>query len=139
MPSYRAPIRDFQFALKEWLEVEKYQGKMQGFEDLSTIDAILEGGAQFTEEVLAPLNMVGDAQGLKLEKGADGYNKVILPDGFVDAYKQYVDNGWGSFACDPAYGGQGLPNVINTPVVEMICSANLYMVLKNKNKNIYRR
>ena len=125
MPSYRAPIRDFQFALKEWLEVEKYQGKMQGFEDLSTIDAILEGGAQFTEEVLAPLNIVGDAQGLKLEKGADGYNKVILPDGFVEAYKQYVENGWGSFACDPAYGGQGLPNVINTPVVEMICSANL--------------
>lgn len=125
MPQYRAPIRDFQFALKEWLEVEKYQGKMQGFEDLSTIDAILEGGAQFTEEVLAPLNIIGDAQGLKLEKGADGYNKVILPDGFVEAYKQYVENGWGSFACDPAYGGQGLPNVINTPVVEMICSANL--------------
>lgn len=125
MPQYRAPIRDFQFALKEFLEVEKYQGKMQGFEDLSIIDAILEGGAQFTEEVLAPLNIVGDAQGLKLEKGADGYNKVILPDGFVEAYKQYVENGWGSFACDTAYGGQGLPNVINTPVVEMICSANL--------------
>jgi butyryl-CoA dehydrogenase len=125
MPSYRAPVRDFQFALKEFLEVEKYQGKMQGFEDLSIIDAILEGGAQFTEEVLAPLNIVGDAQGLKLEKGADGYNKVILPDGFVEAYQQYVENGWGSFACDPAYGGQGLPNVINTPVVEMICSANL--------------
>jgi butyryl-CoA dehydrogenase len=125
MPSYRAPVRDFQFALKEWLEIEKYQGKMQGFEDLSIMDAILEEGGRFCEEVLHPLNVSGDRQGLKLEMGKDGYNKVILADGFVEAYKQYVENGWGSFACDPAYGGQGLPNAINTPVVEMICSANL--------------
>ena len=126
MPSYKAPIRDIQFALKEWLEVEKLQGSgMPGFEDLSTIDAILEGGAQFCEEVLQPINMSGDAQGLKLVKGDDGYNKVILADGFLEAYQQYVANGWGSFACDPAYGGQGLPNVLNAPVVEMICSANL--------------
>jgi len=125
MPSYRAPIRDFQFALKEWLEVEKYQGKMKGFEDLSLIDTILEQGGIFCEEVLQPLNVVGDTQGLKLERGADGYNKVHLPDGFIDAYKQYVDNGWGGFSCDTEYGGQGLPNVVNAPVIEMICSANL--------------
>jgi butyryl-CoA dehydrogenase len=125
MPSYRAPIRDFHFALKEWLKIEQYQGTMQGFEDLSIIDPILEEGAKFAEEVLQPLNQIGDKQGLKHEIGVDGFGKVTLPDGFVDAYQQYVANGWGSFACDPAYGGQGLPNALNTPLVEMICSANL--------------
>ncbi len=125
MPSYKAPIRDMQFALKEWLEVEKYQGKMPGYEDLSVIDAVLEQGAVFCEEVLHPLNVSGDIQGLRIEKGEDGYNKVHLADGFIEAYKQYVENGWGSFACDPAYGGQGLPNVLNTPIIEMICSSNL--------------
>lgn len=126
MTQYNAPIRDFQFALNEWLNISQYSEKgVPGFEDLSYVDAILEEGARFTEEVLHPLNKVGDEQGLKLEKGEDGFNKVILPEGFNEAYQQYVENGWGSFACDTEYGGQGLPNVLNTPFIEMICSANL--------------
>ncbi len=119
MPSYNAPIRDFTFALNEWLQLEQYS-HIKGFEDLSIIDPILEEGARFCEEVLHPLNQTGDAQGLKFENG-----KVTLPDGFVDAYKLYVESGWGSFACNPEYGGQGLPNVINTPLIEMVCSSNL--------------
>lgn len=126
MPTYRAPVRDFQFALREWLNIEQYQNSgMEGFEDLSFVDAILEEGAKFCEDVLHPLNQAGDKTGLKLEKGTDGYNKVILPEGFAEAYQQYVANGWGSFSCDKAYGGQGLPNVINTPFIEMVCSTNL--------------
>ncbi|HCR85089.1 MAG TPA: acyl-CoA dehydrogenase [Alphaproteobacteria bacterium] len=125
MPTYRAPIRDFQFALKEWLNIEQYSGKVSGFEDLSFMDAVLEEGAKYCEEVLFPLNQLGDEQGLKHVKGDDGFNKVILPDGWKEAYDQYVANGWGSFACDTAYGGQGLPNVLNTPFIEMVCSSNL--------------
>ncbi len=126
MPTYEAPIRDMKFALNEWLNIEQYANKdIRGFDDLSYIDAILEEGARYAQEVIQPLNAVGDEQGLKVEKGEDGFNKVILPDGFVDAYKTYVENGWGSFACDEEYGGQGLPNVLNTPFIEMICSANL--------------
>jgi alkylation response protein AidB-like acyl-CoA dehydrogenase len=128
MPSYRAPIRDMQFALKEWLNIEQYKDSgMQGFEsvDMDFVNAILDGGAQFCEEVLQPLNQVGDKQGLKHSIGEDGRGRVQLPDGFAEAYKQYVENGWGSFTTDPAYGGQGLPNVVNTAVVEMICSSNL--------------
>lgn len=125
MPIYNAPIRDFQFALKEWLNIEQYSGKVKGFEDLSFIDAVLEEGAKYCEEVLFPLNQVGDEQGLKHVKGDDGFNKVILPDGWKEAYDQYVANGWGSFACDTEYGGQGLPNVLNTPFIEMVCSSNL--------------
>lgn len=125
MPQYTAPVRDFQFALKEWLNVEQYQGKIEGFDDLSFVDAILDEGARYTQEVLFPLNQKGDEEGLRLEKGEDGYNKVHLPDGFNEAYQQYVENGWGSFACDAAYGGQGLPNVLNAPFIEMVCSSNL--------------
>lgn len=128
MPSYNAPIRDYQFALYEWLNVMQYKDSgATGFEQLDEgfIDALLEEGARFNEEVLFPLNKVGDEQGLKFGKGASGYNEITLPDGFVEAYKQYVENGWGSFACDPEYGGQGLPNVVNAPFIEMICSTNL--------------
>lgn len=119
MPQYKAPIRDFQFALNEWLEIGQYS-KLKGFEDLTIVDPIMDESARFCEEVLFPLNQVGDKQGLKFDKG-----NVTLPDGFKDAYNTYVQSGWPSFSCDPKYGGQGLPNVINTPLIEMICSANL--------------
>jgi alkylation response protein AidB-like acyl-CoA dehydrogenase len=120
MPQYRAPIRDMRFALYEFLNINQYQGIVKGFEDLSVVDPVIEAGAQYAEEILFPLNQVGDKEGLKFDNG-----NVTLPTGFKDAYKAYVDSGWASLACDPAYGGQGLPNVVNTAFVEMICSANL--------------
>ncbi len=119
MPTYTAPTRDFLFGLHEFLELAQYKD-VPGFEDLSIVEPILEEGARFTQEVLFPLNQKGDAQGLKLKDG-----NVTLPDGFKEAYRQYVESGWASFACDKAYGGQGLPNVINTPLIEMVCSSNL--------------
>lgn len=121
MPQYNAPIRDFEFVLKDYLGLERYQdvaGFSETGEDLQA--AILGEGARFCEEVLFPLNQKGDQQGLKFDNG-----KVTLPDGFVDAYKQYVEGGWPAFACDPQYGGQGLPEFLNMPLIEMICSANL--------------
>lgn len=120
MPSYTAPIRDFKFALHEWLNIGQHSGTVPGFEDLSLVDPILDEAARFTQEVLQPLNQSGDKEGLKFDKG-----KVTLPSGFKDAYKMYVQSGWGSLACTTDYGGQGLPNVINTPLIEMVCSANL--------------
>lgn len=121
MPIYNAPIRDFEFVLKDYLGLENHQN-LAGFADVGedVQDAILSEGARFCEEVLFPLNQSGDQQGVKFDKG-----KVTLPDGFVDAYKQYVEGGWASFACDPKYGGQGLPEYLNMTLIEMICSANL--------------
>lgn len=119
MPIYNAPIRDFKFGLNEFLNIEQY-ADVPGFDDLSLVEPILDEGARFCQEALLPLNQVGDEQGLKFENG-----DVILPDGFVDAYKMYVESGWPSFACDPDYGGQGLPNVVNMPLIEMICGTNL--------------
>lgn len=121
MPIYKAPIREFEFVLKDYLGLEQHQD-VAGFADVGDDlqAAILEEGARFCEEVLFPLNQKGDQQGLKFDNG-----KVTLPDGFVDAYKQYVEGGWPAFACDPKYGGQGLPEFLNMPLIEMICSANL--------------
>jgi alkylation response protein AidB-like acyl-CoA dehydrogenase len=120
MPSYKAPIRDYQFVLNELLEVAQYKDVIKGFADLSLVDPILEGAAQFCEEVLQPINQSGDKEGLKFENG-----NVILPKGFKGAYKAYVEAGWASFTFDPKYGGQGLPEALAMPLTEMICSANL--------------
>lgn len=121
MPVYKAPIRDFEFVLNDYLGLERYQdipGFAEAGDDLAS--AILSEGGKFCEEVLFPLNQSGDAEGVRLEE--DG---VKLPGGFVDAYKQYVEAGWPALACDPNYGGQGLPEYLNMPLIEMICSANL--------------
>ena len=119
MPVYKAPIRDFQFVLREYLNIGQYS-ELKGFGDLDVVDPILDEAAKFCEEALFPLNQTGDKEGLKFENG-----NVTLPAGFKEAYQTYVQSGWGSFSCDPEYGGQGLPNVVNTPVIEMICSSNL--------------
>ncbi len=116
MPSYIAPLRDFQFLLHEFLRVEETLPDITP--DLSA--AILDEGARFCQEVLFPLNQSGDAEGCRLTE--DG---VKLPAGFADAYRAYVAGGWPSLTCDPAYGGQGLPDVLAMPITEMICSANL--------------
>lgn len=120
MPIYKAPIRDFKFAMNEWLEIEKYSEKISGLDDLSLIETIIDEGARFCEEVLFPINKTGDEDGLKFEDG-----EVTLAPGYKEAYQTYVESGWGSLACDTKYGGQGLPNIVNTPLIEMICSSNL--------------
>ena len=82
---------------------------------------MLEEGGKFAAEVIAPLNLGGDAQGCTLDKST---HAVRTPDGFKDAYAQYVEGGWPAMVCDPAYGGQGLPIVVNQCVYEFLNSAN---------------
>lgn len=120
MPTYRAPIRDFTFILREYLGVERY-GDAPGFaEALELAEPLLEEGAKLCENVLFPLNRSGDAEGCRYENG-----NVIMPKGFKEAYAQYAAGGWPSFTCNPDWGGQGLPEFLNMPMTEMICSANL--------------
>lgn len=121
MPQYNAPIRDFEFILKELLNIGKYKN-LKIFENVddNLISSLLTEGAKLCEEVLFPLNQSGDKVGVKFENG-----KVTVPPGFKEAYQTYVQSGWTSFTCDPKYGGQGLPEVVNMPIIEMICSANL--------------
>jgi hypothetical protein len=120
MPDFKAPVRDIQFTLFEVLKAEAHYEKI-GAEDANRelIDAIIAEGAKFSEEVLAPLNRVGDEIGCTFDNGV-----VTTPPGFKEAYKQYVEGGWPSLAGDPLYGGQGLPDSLATVVNEMVSTAN---------------
>jgi len=121
MPTYKAPLRDIRFVLHELLQVAQL-AELPGYGEATpdTIDAVLEEAAKLCEAVLAPLNRTGDEEGCHYENGV-----VRAPAGFKEAYSVFVAAGWSGLACDPAYGGQGLPKVLNTAFEEMICSANL--------------
>ncbi|HOB60841.1 MAG TPA: acyl-CoA dehydrogenase C-terminal domain-containing protein [Candidatus Competibacteraceae bacterium] len=122
MSSYTAPVRDIQFILHELLKIERYQGVLAGFDEATpeTIAAILEGAAQISEEMLLPLNKVGDREGCRLENG-----KVTTPTGFKDAYAALTEGGWTGLIGDPQYGGQGLPYVLGLSINEIMASANM--------------
>ena len=123
MPSYTPPLRDMQFVLHEVLHVTDDLKLMPPHAeiDADTISAVLEEGGKFAAEVLFPLNQVGDAQGCTLNRDT---HEVTTPDGFKAAFAQYVQGGWPALSCDPAYGGQGLPLVVNQCFYEMLNSAN---------------
>jgi alkylation response protein AidB-like acyl-CoA dehydrogenase len=120
MPSYTAPLDDVRFVLNEVLEAGSLSG-LPGYEEATpeTVEGILEEGAKLCEKVLFPLNQSGDAQGCRFENGA-----VRTPDGFADAYRLFREGGWSGVCADPAYGGMGLPVLVNTAMQEMICAAN---------------
>lgn len=121
MPDYRAPLTDQQFLLHDWLDISShYQTIGKGDFDKELINEVLQQGAKFAEEMVAPLNREGDEQGCTLEDG-----KVTTPDGFAAAYKEYVENGWNSMLGSEEYGGQALPYSMAVPFHEMIMSANL--------------
>ncbi len=123
MPSYSAPLRDMQFVLHELLEVDKELAQLPPHAELDadTINQVLEEGGKFAAEVLFPLNQAGDREGCRFDASD---SSVKAPAGFRDAYRQYVDAGWPSLACDPGFGGQGLPMVLNNSFYEMLNSAN---------------
>ena len=120
MPEYKAPIRDIKFVMQELLDCDQhYQGL--GYEDasLDMVDAIISEAAKFTEQVIAPINQSGDAQGCTWKNG-----EVITPDGFKEAYQQYVEGGWPTLAQNINFGGQGLPHSLSTAINELFSSAN---------------
>ena len=129
---YKAPLRDYQFLLKDWLKLpEKWQA-LTGSEDLddSLLDAVLEEAGKFCGEVLSPINRSGDEEGCHFENGV-----VRTPKGFKEAWKQFAESGWQSLCGDPNYGGQGLPRALHVAIEEMIYGANtsfcLYSSLTN--------
>ena len=120
MPDYKAPLRDIKFLMDEVLHSEKhYQhiGATDATPDM--VDAIVAEGAKFCEEVLAPLNQVGDQEGCTWSE--DG---VKTPTGFKEAYDQFVEGGWPSMNAPVEHGGQGLPESINIILSELIGTAN---------------
>jgi alkylation response protein AidB-like acyl-CoA dehydrogenase len=123
MAQYTAPLRDMQFVMHELLQVESTLQKLpaQAETNRDLIDQVIEEGGKFCAEVLFPLNQVGDREGCKLDPVT---HAVTTPTGFKEAYAKYVEGGWPALSCDPAYGGQGLPHVVQTAFQEMLNSTN---------------
>lgn len=122
MPIYKAPVDDALFLLNDVFHIERY-GNLPGFSDAppDVIEAILREAAKLSEDVLTPLNRVGDKEGCK--RAADG--SVKTPTGFKDAYKQIVEGGWIGISAPQEFGGQGLPMTVTEIVNEYFCSANM--------------
>jgi alkylation response protein AidB-like acyl-CoA dehydrogenase len=123
MPQYTPPLRDMQFVMHEVLKVTDELKVLPRYADIDaeTINAVLEEGGKFASEVTFPLNISGDEEGCTLDRTT---HEVTPPKGFKEAYAQYVEGGWAALSCDPEYGGQGLPFVVNQCFYEMMNSAN---------------
>ena len=120
MPRYTPPVRDISFILQDVLDVA--ESNIPGYEDLDEefVSAVLNESGKLCEEVLAPLNTIGDVQGCVLENGI-----VRTPHGFKDAFEEVKSGGWPGLDCDPEFGGQGIPFVLASAVTEMFSSSNM--------------
>jgi len=123
MAHYTPPLRDMQFVMHELLDALPQLKEIPDYADLDadTINAVLEEGGKFAAEVLMPINRSGDREGCTLDKHS---HEVKTPTGFKAAYEQYVEGGWPALSTDPAFGGQGLPHLVNQCFYEMLNSAN---------------
>ncbi len=119
--TYTAPIRDMRFLINDVVGLARITD-LPGCEEVSAdlLDAILEEAGKFAGGVLAPLNRIGDTEGSHLENGV-----VRTPDGFGAAYEQFVAGGWNSITFPTDFGGQDLPWLVATPILEMWSSANM--------------
>jgi alkylation response protein AidB-like acyl-CoA dehydrogenase len=120
MTAYQAPLADMRFNLRYMAGLPELAG-MPGLEESTpeTVDAVLAEAAKFANEVLDPLNQVGDQQGCRLENEG-----VRMPEGFAAAYKSFSEAGWNSVAFDNAYGGQNMPWCVSVALQEMWAAAN---------------
>ncbi|CTQ32930.1 acyl-CoA dehydrogenase C-terminal domain-containing protein [Jannaschia rubra] len=120
MPSYTAPTKDMQFVLHDLLQASTQD--IPGYDEMDRdfTGAVLEEAGKLAQDVLHPLNEVGDRQGCTLENGV-----VRTPEGFRAAFDQVRDGGWTALDCDPEYGGQGLPYLMQTGVGEILSAANM--------------
>ncbi|PIE16001.1 MAG: acyl-CoA dehydrogenase [Rhodobacterales bacterium] len=104
--------------LSGWADIVKLPA-YQGLE-IEDAGAILEEYAKFCSDVIAPLNVPGDLAGSRLENG-----KVVVPEGFTKAYKEFTEMGWQSLQHPEEFGGQNLPRPIGAATFEMLNAANL--------------
>jgi alkylation response protein AidB-like acyl-CoA dehydrogenase len=123
MADYRPPLRDVNYVLDHLVDLDGLCGlpEFAGL-DVDTIKGVLEENARFVAEVIAPLNRIGDTVGSVFEPAT---NTVRTPDGFIDAYRQYVDAGWGGVPFPEVYDGGGFPWLVGIVMQEFISSANM--------------
>jgi alkylation response protein AidB-like acyl-CoA dehydrogenase len=119
MPTYSAPVKDQQFVLHDVLKLSA--SNIPGYSDLdhAFTAAILEESGKLANEVVAPLNAVGDREGCHLENGV-----VRTPDGFKEAFEQFKAGGWAGIDMPEKYGGQYMPAVLASAVNEHFLASN---------------
>jgi len=121
MWSYLPPLQDMQFVMVELLDVGRDWALIPRFAelDVGTVPQILQEAGKFAGQTLATINANGDLQGCRFQDGA-----VVTPDGFLEAYGRFREGGWPALACDAEFGGQGLPQILNAALYEMLNAAN---------------
>ncbi|OAN59828.1 acyl-CoA dehydrogenase C-terminal domain-containing protein [Sphingomonas sp. TDK1] len=122
MPQFTPPVRDTRFVLDRVIGLDRYTN-LPHFQAATpdVVDAVLEEGGKFVAEVLFPINHSGDQQGCT--RHPDG--SVTTPDGFKEAYQQFVESGWGTLSAPAEVGGQAMPHVVSTAFQEYMISANM--------------
>lgn len=125
MSEYNAPLKDMNFVIRDLAGLDRLL-QMPDFEsiDEDVVDQVLEESGRFSREVLGPLNIPGDHAGCRVED-----RKLILPDGFAEAYQAFAEGGWQALASSPEYDGMGLPETVAAAAMEMWQSANLALSL----------
>ena len=123
--NYKAPINDIIFAY-DVLDSYNILNKIEKFKDfgLDTLEPIVEECAKFAEEVLAPINSIGDKNGAIFDEGI-----VKMPPGFKEAYEKFTKAGWSSISLPSDIGGGGLPYGLSAAILEILCTANMAFVL----------
>ncbi|MCX6509801.1 MAG: acyl-CoA dehydrogenase [Actinobacteria bacterium] len=123
MADYRPPLRDVNYVLDHLVDLDGLCALPAYLAlDADTIKGVLEENARFVAEVIAPLNRIGDTVGSVYEPAT---STVRTPDGFIDAYRQYVDAGWGGVPFPEVYDGGGFPWLVGIVMQEFISSANM--------------
>lgn len=127
MAFYKAPLRDMKFVLNEVFAADELWASMEATQEVTSdlVDAILEAGADITENELFPLNLSGDAEGARFYE--DG--RVTTPKGFKEAYNALAEGGWMGLGGDPEYDGQGMPKMLTVLFEEMLYSSNAAFTL----------
>ncbi|HEY3698935.1 MAG TPA: acyl-CoA dehydrogenase C-terminal domain-containing protein [Spongiibacteraceae bacterium] len=126
MTDYTAPLRDMRFVLFELFDAEALWAKSPGTAEVNRelAEAVLEESAKISSEVLAPLNLSGDEEGVQWNNG-----EVTTPKGFKEAFKLFGEGGWVGLSGDPEYGGQGMPKLLSLMCEEMLSAANVAFAL----------
>ena len=119
MTHYKAPVGDIRFLLFQVLGIEDLlRSPAYAHIDADTIETLLEEAARFSEEILAPLNVIGDLEGSHLEQ-----DRVVTPTGFREAYRRFVEGGWPTLDLPLEHGGQGMMQLVQTAFAEMVNGA----------------
>jgi len=122
MATYKAPVDDVMFLLSDVFHIDRYNN-LPGFAEATPdlVEAVLAEAGKFCEDVLTPLNRIGDKEGCHHHD--DG--SVTTPAGFKAAYRRLIEGGWIGAAAPVEFGGQGLPMVLAQAFNEFLCSANM--------------